>query len=239
VLRWDGSAWTTQPRGGWKPGTRFTGITAVSPTDVWLFGTTNFRFAGAGTWHLTGTKWVRAKGTASRIYQASEATPADVWGIGVIGGAGLPVGANNALVHFTGSSWHHVRPAALAGFRYSQVLALGRASVWVAGTQGGHPELGHFDGSRWTAFSMPGTVPATGMCRDGLGGLWVVANSGKSPSIMRERSFGGTWTTSVVSSNPANEVLSCGLVPNTTRVWGAGKSSAPHGSAAAGYRYGT
>ena len=232
VLNWNGATWRAEPRGGWKAGTRFTGVTATSAANVWLFGTSGRRYPGAGTWHFDGSKWARVQGAAAGIFQASAAGAADLWGIGNAGAAG------NALLHFTGSAWQRLRPSALAGFTYTRVLALSPSDVWVAGTVAGHPRLGHFDGHGWTALRMPGQTAATGMCRDGRGGLWVIANSGQSPSAVRDRSASGTWTRAIVSSNAADEILACGLVPGTARTWGAGKAAAPLGSAAAAYRYG-
>ncbi len=232
VLNWNGATWRAEPRGGWKTGTRFTGITAISQANVWLFGTSGRRFPGAGTWHFNGRKWTRVKGSAGGIFQAGAAGPGDLWGIGNAGATG------NALLHFGGSAWQRVRPAALAGFTYTHLLALSSSDVWVAGLVAGRPRLGHFDGHGWRALKMPGQTAATGMCRDGRGGLWVIANSGHSPSAVRDRSAGGVWTSAVVSSNAANAVLSCGLVPGTKRTWGAGKAAAPLGSAAAAYRSG-
>ncbi len=229
VLHWNGSRWLAAPRGNWKTGTRFTGITAVSPTDVWVFGTRGQRYPGAGTWHFNGTTWTRVTGPGGAIFQASSAAKSDIWGIGNAGSTG------NALLHFGGKAWRRVRPAALAGFAFTHVLALSRSNVWVVGRAGGRPKLGHFDGHSWRALRMPGRVAATGMCRDGRGGMWVIANTGTAPSVVRERSAGGTWTTAMVSANPADEVLACALVPGP-RTWGAGKAAAPQGSAAAAYR---
>ena len=235
VLRWNGSTWAVEPRGGWSKDVRFTGVVTTDSQDVWVFGTRGRSHPGAGTWHFTGSAWTRVKGAASYVAKASEAGPGDLWGIG---GARAAGDADRALLHYTGVRWVRATPAALAGFDYTAVLAIGPADVWVAGSVSGRPELGHFDGADWTAYRMPGTAPATGLCRDGRGGLWVVANSGTAPSLVRERSSGGTWTRAVVSEKPANQILSCALVSGTTHVWGAGKSSAPGGSAAAGYRYG-
>jgi hypothetical protein len=232
VLHWNGSRWRAAPRGNWKAGTRFTGITAISTTNVWVFGTAGRRYPGAGTWHFNGTRWTRVTGPGGGIFQASSAAKTDIWGIGNAERTG------NALLHFGGSTWRRVRPAALAGFTFTHVLALSRSNVWVAGLVAGIPKLGHFDGHSWRALRMPGRTAATGMCRDGRGGLWVIANTGRSPSVVHERSVHGTWTTAMVSANPADEVLACALVPGTARAWGAGKAAAPQGSAAAAYRTG-
>src|SRR5258706_460799 len=54
VLHWNGSRWLAAPRGNWQTGARFTGITAVSPTDVWGFGT-------RGPRHVSRTRAVGAR----------------------------------------------------------------------------------------------------------------------------------------------------------------------------------
>jgi hypothetical protein len=234
VLSWNGSNWTVLPNGGWAAGTRFTGIVVPGAADVWVFGSTGGGHLGAGTWHWDGGNWTQSFGAASDIYQASAVSDTDMWGIA--GGTGRHTALTN-LLHFSAGSWHRVRPAALAGFRYSHVLALTPRNVWVAGSVNGTPELGHFNGHGWHALRMPGSVAATGMCRDGRGGLWVIANSGTSPSVVRHRSSAGSWSRSTVSANGANEVLACALVAGTRSPWGAGQSTAPRGRAAAAYRY--
>ena len=234
VLRWDGSAWRTVPGGGWARGAQFTGVVALGPRDVWAFGAPG-RHPGAGTWHWNGAGWSRAGGAAAGLAQASAASRSDIWAIA------YPRSERSALARWDGTAWRRVRPRALAGFRYSSVLALGPASVWVAGTAAGGPELAHYDGRSWAALAMPGTVPATGMCRDGRGGLWVIANTGRSPSAVRHRSASGRWSSALVSSSAVNEVLACAWVPGTTAAWGAGRAAplpGATGTAAAAYRTG-
>lgn len=232
VLHWNGSTWKVMPKGRWNPRARFTGIVALGPRNVWLFGSRGGHRAGAGTWHLAGTRWTEARGMAGDITRASATSARDMWGIGGIRGT------NNALLRFTHGKWVHEEPSSLAGFRYSYVLVLGPSNVWVAGTVAGTPELAHFDGAVWVPITMPGFVPAMGMCRDGRGGLWVIANSGFGPSVVTDRSARGTWTSAPVSSTSADEVLACALVPGRTATWGAGKASAPSGTAAAAYGFG-
>ncbi|HXP18461.1 MAG TPA: hypothetical protein VN840_02335 [Streptosporangiaceae bacterium] len=235
VLRWNGTAWKTVPRGAWRAGTQFTGIDAVGPRSVWLFGGRGRSFAGAGSWHWDSTGWTRVRGIAGGIRQGSAVSARDIWAIGGIGGS------LNALFQLSGGTWRHVTPGPLAGFSYSYVLALAPGNVWVAGSVSGVPKLAHFDGSAWTRLTMPGSVAATGICRNGRGGLWVVANSGTGHSILRQRSAAGHWSTTTVSASSANEVLACTLVPGGQAAWGAGKSAGVggHGSAAAVYGYGS
>jgi hypothetical protein len=232
VMHWNGSTWQTLPSGGWQSGTRFTGIAVASRTDIWAFGTAGAGYRGAGAWRFDGTRWFSEGGLADGIYQAAAAGPSDIWGIGgTKGGMG-------SLLRYNGRHWRRVRPRTLAGMRYSRIEMISRDDVWVAGTVAGAPELGHYNGRAWTAISMPGTVPATWLCRDGRGGMWVVANSGASPSVLLHRSASGAWSKSTVSLNGADQVLACQLIPSKGGDWGAGVTAAPHGTAAAIYRYG-
>lgn len=232
VLHWNGVTWSVKPKGRWNPRARFTSIVAFDPRDVWLFGTSGDHHRGAGTWHLSGTKWTEIRGRNSRITRASATSSRDMWGIGDIDGK------NNALLHFKDGRWLHEEPAALAGFRYSSVFVLGPANIWVSGTVAGTPEIAHDNGHGWTTIVMPSLVSATGMCRDGRGGLWVIANPGSGPSFVLDLSAAGAWTTAPVNSTSADEVFSCALLPGRTAAWGAGKASAPAGTAAAAYGFG-
>jgi hypothetical protein len=232
VLHWNGVSWAVKPKGRWNPRARFTSVVAFAPGNVWLFGSRGDHHPGAGTWHLSGTKWTESRGTTAHITTASATSPGDLWGYGNIGGT------NNALVRFKGNKWIHEEPSSLVGFRYSFVRVFGPSNVWLAGTVAGTPELAHYDGLGWTPIAMPGFVPATGMCRDGRGGLWVIANPGAGHSAVRHLSARGLWTSAPVSSTSADEVLSCAQLPGRTAIWGAGKASAPTGTAAAAYGFG-
>ncbi len=232
VLNWNGTRWTALPRGRWSAKAQFTGIVAISRANVWLFGARGSEQAGAGTWHLSGTKWTHVRGMAADLDEASAVSPAVMWGIGGIHGT------QNALLQFSHSTWRHVTPAALGGFTYTSVLALGPSDVWVTGSVAGSPELGHFNGRDWSALTMPGLVPGNGMCRDGRGGLWVIANPGTGPSSVLDHSATGHWTSPKVSNTSANEVLACAHVGGRNATWGAGKAAAPTGTAAAAYGFG-
>jgi hypothetical protein len=230
VINWNGGHWVSVPGGGWGTKGRFTGIIATSRSNVWLFGARGLTRPGAGTWHLSGGKWTHVRGLATNIDKASAASTGVLWAIG---------GSSQAsLLELTHGAWHHVAPAALAGFTYSSVLALGPSNVWVAGAVAGSPELGHFDGRAWKALTMPGLASATGMCRDGRGGMWVIANAGTGPSGVLDRSASGHWSTAKVASTSADEVLACTHIPGRNATWGAGKAVAPQGTAAAAYGFG-
>jgi len=235
VLHWDGRTWAAASRGGWLAGTQFTGISAVAPGSVWLFGTRGKHHPGAGTWHWDGTRWTRVRGIAGGIRQASAASAAGIWAIGRTGGT------MSALFRLGGGSWHRLAPRALAGFRYSDVVAFSPVNVWVAGSVAGTPKLGHFNGTGWTRLAMPGRVAATGICRNGRGGLWVIANPGTGQAFVRQRSAAGRWSKAGVSQSQTNRVLACALVPGTRAAWGAGQAEGlrgMRGTAAAVYGFG-
>ncbi len=233
VLFWDGIEWTESYNGGWGTNNQFTGITVVGPSNVWLFGSTSGGNVGAGTWHLTPQGWQPILGAAAYLSQGSAAGPDDIWAIGGMRGS------MQMLAHYNGTAWARVRPKALSGFQYSHILVLSPDDVWVAGSVAGRPRIGHFNGRRWTSRSMPGTHPATGMCRDGQGGLWVIANAGTSPSEVRRLSKSGAWSVARVSSNATNEVLACASVPGDKAAWGAGQATGLQGIGTAAAAYGT
>lgn len=232
VLHWNGVTWSVKPKGRWDSRARFTGIVALGPRNVWLFGSRGGHHRGAGTWHLSGTKWTETRGIAGHITRASATSPRDMWAIGDIGGT------NNALLRLAGDRWLHEEPSALAGFTYSYVLVLGPSDVWISGTVASTPEVAHFNGQGWATIVMPTLVPAMGMCRDGRGGLWVTANQGFGPSFVLDLSAKGVWTSSPVSSTSADEVFACARLPGRPAIWGAGRASAPAGTAAAAYSFG-
>lgn len=232
LLHWNGSTWLRAPKGAWPAGVQFTGINAVGARSIWLFGARGLEHPGGGTWHWDGTSWSQVTGVAGGIRRASAVSATDMWAIGGIGGS------LNALLQLRGTTWLHLTPPALAGFRYSYVLALARANVWAAGSVAGTPKLAHYDGHGWTVLRMPGSVAAAGICRDGRGGLWAITNSGAGTSVLRERSAAGRWSTATVDSGVASQMLACAWAPGTSAAWGAGKTAAPNGTAATVYSTG-
>ena len=83
VLHWHNGKWTVaksfSPKGG-PPGPLLTGITALSPTNVWVFGGTGYG-VGRGTWHLHGHTWTKVTGAGRNIFGAS-AQGNRMWAIG-------------------------------------------------------------------------------------------------------------------------------------------------------------
>jgi hypothetical protein len=174
VLHWDGARWLVAKR--WRHHAVLTGVTALSPADVWTFGTTADGTAGLGTAHFDGRAWSRPGGIAQDIYRASAVTPHDIWAVAATRRGGF-------IEHYDGRSWQRAGAgsAALAGLTLDDVLAMPGGSVWAAGNEqlrGGEGPLVivRFDGRRWTRTPTSWRADTERLAADGAGGLWITAD---------------------------------------------------------------
>ena len=128
VLHWDGHRWLVAKR--WRHHAVLSGVTALSPADVWTFGTTADGIPGLGTWHFDGRSWSRPGGIAQDIYRASAVTPDDIWAVAATRQGGF-------IEHYDGRSWQRAGAGspALAGLTLDDVLALPGGCVWAAGNE--------------------------------------------------------------------------------------------------------
>jgi hypothetical protein len=225
VLHWNGTAWSVAKN--WTQGPHpqngeITGVTAFSPADVWVFGSSG-AFAGIGTWHLIGSTWHKVTGAAGAILLASALSPADMW---AITGQNEP---QDTIAHYNGSTWRPVTSPALAGLQFHSVLALSDSDIWatalVAGKGGGTPALVHFDGTQWSA--LPVTVPKPvillgAVASDGRGGLWIQGESSSSrrPWLVH-RTAAGAWSSQHPSAGNG-QVEDLTLIPGSTSLWATG-----------------
>ena len=218
ALRWNGTKWSVARR--WpaiKHGLRreLTGVTAISPSDVWVFGGPG-QFPGVGTWHFTGHSWAHVTSApGSGIETASALSAKNIW---AIGSATAPY---DSIAHFTGS-WHTVHATALAGLQFTSIAAVSRDNVWAVGTLQAHARqarLVHLTGSRWSRMALPRGISPAGLAPDGRGGVWITA-FGSSGSVVIHRSASGSLSRTTIGLNRA--VFGVALIPGTTSLWGAG-----------------
>jgi hypothetical protein len=147
LLHYDGVEWQVARR--WQHG-QITGLTAVSPSDVWVFGTTANGTSNLGTWHFDGSSWQRVSGPAGSISRASATSAADIWAI-----AATP--ASYSILRYDGTSWQPVPTGTdLDGVQPHDILAISARDVWVVGTKanatgGERLVLLHWDGARWAS----------------------------------------------------------------------------------------
>jgi hypothetical protein len=147
ILHFDGVRWSVARH--WQQG-QVTGVTAVTPSDVWVFGTSAQGTSDIGTWHYDGTDWDRVPGPAGSIVRASAISASDIWAI-----AATP--ASYSVLRFDGTNWQPVPTGdALDGVHVRDILAISTADVWILGNEanasgGVRLVLLHWNGADWSS----------------------------------------------------------------------------------------
>jgi hypothetical protein len=227
ALHWNGTRWTVAR--AWSQAGETTSVAAISPSDVWVFGSASFSgAAGLGTWHFTGRAWVRATGIAGSIYRASAVTRHDIWAITLSPGGG-------SVVRYDGFSWQRVTAAdrALADTQLDDILAVSADNVWVSGVSPvtgpkGYLVLAHWDGAHWKRFDSPWPVrQPERFATDGAHGIWIpVVTDGNRPvTWILHLDAAGAWTRTLIAAGGADAGIGVGdlaLIPGTTTLWGSG-----------------
>ena len=239
VLHWNGSSWSvaTQLPGSTDDSGLLTGITALSDTDVWVFGTSGFT-SGLGTWYYNGSTWTQQTGSATGITTASALSASDIWAIGSDGTA-----PQDEITHYDGTAWEPETSSTLTGLTFGQILAISDTDVWATAEVGGSSTAGvlvQFDGTTWSQVTLPSllTTGATNLTADGQGGIWVTGTDSSGNAWAADMSSAGTWSTTEIGSTGTN-IAALALVPGTTSLWGAGSVDTTTGSNATIWAYGT
>jgi hypothetical protein len=232
VLHWHNGQWKVALQFSESSGLpqEMTGVTAFSPTNVWVFGGSG-AYPGVGTWHLQGHAWTRIRGFGGNISFASALSPEDMWAVG-----GINVG-EDSIMHYIRGKWHHITSPVLSGLQFSQILALTSSNVWTVASNGGSPgsfRLLQLRGGHWTRHALPKNYDPTDMVADGRGGLWFTAIDTSNNKVQfLHRSAAGHWS---VIHDPGVGPLA--LIPGTSSLWGAGDTSLKTGFEAAIYANG-
>jgi hypothetical protein len=230
ALHWHGGRWTVARRWSESGGLprELTGVTAFSPTNVWVFGGSG-AFPGIGTWHEHSGVWTKVSGVGGNISFASALSPSDMWAVG-----GINVG-EDSIVHYAGGRWHHITSPALRGLQFNAILALSPGNVWTAASKGGPgtARLLQLRRGRWTRRALPAGFDPTHITADGHGGLWFTALNRANAVWLLHRSATGRWA---IVRDPG--ALALALIPGTRSLWGAGAVSQKSGFEAAIYAHG-
>jgi hypothetical protein len=242
ALHWNGTRWAVAHT--WPQAGQTTSVVAISPSDVWVFGSSGFSGeAGLGTWHYDGRTWARQTGIAAAIYRASAVSGHDVWAITV-----SPRGGS--VLHYDGRAWARLASAdsALADTQLDDVLAVSGTSVWVSGLSpvngtDGHLVLARWNGRCWKRFVAPWPVQQPERSApDGAGGIWIpVVTGGDSPATwILHLSRTGAWTRTRIAAAPRTGVGvgDLALIPGTTTLWGTGGLLTTTGGSAAIWEHG-
>jgi hypothetical protein len=166
IEHWNGTKWSMishpEPTGGVNA--HFSGITALSTTNVWAVG---WYVGGNGYQalieHWNGTQWKVVKspypGPAyynNYLYAISAHTSSDIWAVGNT----APNGEEGLIEHWNGTSWSVVPSPDTSAFGGSlvSVTALSSTNAWAVGNntnQQGNPLIEHWNGSSWGLVSAP------------------------------------------------------------------------------------
>jgi hypothetical protein len=219
ILHWNGSTWSVSDHAPGSSDLLFTGITAVSNSDVWAFGSSSVG-PGHGTWHYNGHTWTQVS-SAVGLVSASAVSATNIWAIG--SSAEGPAG--DVLAHYNGTTWEPVTAAVLSGLQFAGILALSSTDVWaIAGNgifgSGAESEVVHFNGSQWTSAKVPYSgIALNYFAPDGQGGFWLDAVDTTSKTWVLHYSAAGKWTRTVLTTGSMGPLA---LVPGTTSLWGVG-----------------
>jgi hypothetical protein len=171
IFHWDGTSWTVVEHPChtyWG----LTGITVLSPTDVWAVG-------NATTCHYDGTTWREVPSPQPRIEfdeiaypleDVSGVGPKDVWAVGArVIDRPKQVIWQALAEHWDGSEW--TLTTFIPGTQMRGVEAVATNDVWAVGTNAFGPLIAHWDGSEWS------TVPTPEWGRGGqLNGIEMARN---------------------------------------------------------------
>jgi hypothetical protein len=155
ILHWDGTSWSLETDdcdtyGG------LTGITVVSPDDVWAVGDST-------TCHFDGKRWMEVPSPQPRpeyyeiaypLEDISAAAADDVWAVGArITDNGWYIQWRSLAEHWDGSQW--TLTPFVPGTLLRGVEAVSSDDVWAVGTDSFGPLISHFDGTEWSIVPTP------------------------------------------------------------------------------------
>jgi uncharacterized protein YqjF (DUF2071 family) len=221
VLHWDGTGWQLSKR--WSSG-EITGVTATSPHDVWVFGSTVNGLTGTGTWQFNGRSWTEDRaGSAPYVYRASAVSRRDIWAIAIDRGRYF-------IARYDGRTWRRA-PAArvLADVQLSDILAISRNNVWVVGNSESARNrtrlvLAHYNGTRWVRIPTRLRAWAGRLAPGTHGGVLLTVTPARAGSAgMILRAWAGGWGRAImVRSSLGSGVSDAALDRETKTVLASG-----------------
>lgn len=216
VEHWDGTSWSivttptpVPPAGSTFAGATITGLSALSPNDIWavgsfsaLHGTVLDTFTL--TEHFDGRAWTIVRspnvvpehplnGSRQVLNAVAAVSPTDVWAVGdtIDTASGSFLADKTLVLHWNGTAWSVVRaPDHPAEDVLSGVAVVSATDVWAVGTfvdRGadgtafpvGKTEILHWNGTAWSVTPSPNG--ATGDA--GLGGVSRVPGTSQAWAV--------------------------------------------------------
>lgn len=220
-------------------GNRLNAIAALSPTDIWVAGTSCLEIRTLIE-HWDGVSWSIVPSPsplAENILSGLEAVaPNDVW---AVGHTEEDIGAGTLVEHWNGTSWSVVpSPKPGTGGILGGIDAVSASDIWAAGSYYDEAEglwenlITHWDGTAWT--EVPSVSPGT--YTNALGPVAVVSandvwtvgaySSGSGVLTLAEHWDGHHWsvvpTPNVATGYGTTNTLGSVVVRSANDVWAAG-----------------
>jgi hypothetical protein len=247
VAMYNGHSWrtwhfrlTTSPEGG--PFCQAPVVT-TGPANGWIFS----KGAVPGTnvtkaLHFNGTKWSGVTlGSFGDVMAASAVSATDIYLLTAT------TSAKMLVVHYDGRTWKAVplppAPAPAGDHPYpAAIVTPSGKNVWIAtvllrassagGGEANASRLLHFDGSKWSWVTVPGTDNATNIAYD-AGGVWVMGqqSGGTGTGWDFLHWNGAAWATvpapsaGIPGPGVSYELYSLVHIPGTHSFWAEGDAS--------------
>ncbi len=210
---WNGDAWDGAQVAPTEWTSNLASVTEISPTNLWAVGDQYSLSAQDDKTlieHGNGTTWKIVKSpnpaTNHRLEDVSGSSASNVWAVGqdFDPAARSGQGSYEALMlHYDGTSWGEV-PDASAGpdvsyAELTSVSAISASDAWAVGRRSAAPAYDlapfaeHWNGTTWTAVTLPGGLTAVSQVRQfGHDDLWILG-ADASGSVL-EHWDGSSWT---------------------------------------------
>jgi hypothetical protein len=214
---------------------RINATVAFSRTNQWAFG-----MIGAGKPYVirfNGRNWRRAHAPVQPT-GASALSGHDIWIVGRTTASLAAFPFSYEAADWTGKSWRilklpHVRVPKGMYATWAQILAVGRANIWVDfnlfSTRAQGPDtkiLLHYHAGQWTQVNAPhgSIIWSSNLATDGRGGVWLAlaARQRYGSAVYDYRN--GRWSEGAVLAKPGRYTIITWIarVPGTRRTWASG-----------------
>jgi hypothetical protein len=180
VEHWDGTRWSivSNAKLNGSDGNVISGVTAISPTNVWIVGGTLIE-------HWDGHLWQKVSNNATGTLKAVAALSAkDIWAVGATG-----VPQTGLAEHWDGTSWKVNSPGAIEAKQasLSAMAVVSSNDIWAVGTYESYmmnyteAYIEHWNGQSWQTTLLDNDRNnehfITGITSSSAHGVWIVGRT--------------------------------------------------------------
>jgi len=182
ALHWNGTSWAPVPTPA--PGTfgsLLSGVTEISPANVWAVGASEGSGSAALVLHWNGMSWARVPTPSSGVSGLSGVSAVSANDIWAVGSGGTTTRETTLVLHWDGRKWTRVPSPTPPGqiVALFSVSAVSATDVWAVGrdltAKLGKTLVLHWDGKAWTQVPSPTPMPGGSAGGSFLNGVDMVA----------------------------------------------------------------